>query len=330
MMKEADGMNIKWGVLGTASIAAGCTIPGMQQAKGCELYAIAGRDEQKVQRYREEYGFAKGYVGYEALLADEQVQAVYIPLPNNLHYEWVMKAIEAGKHVLCEKPLALNAKEAEEMFAAAKEKGVILAEAYAYLNSPYVKALKEDVQSGMIGEVDYVETAFLTQGYKDDIRLYKHLGGGAMYDLGCYCTTMILSLVDAEPVWIQANAEMSEEGVDVMTSALLKFDTGVRASFNVGMMLGIHSNHRMDRLYIHGTRGCIQSAVEYNQAGELEYSVVSDGKEIIRKVNARQNYCLEIEQMNKAINGTGQLIVTPEFSLKNAKLMEEVLRNIGY
>lgn len=323
-------MSIKWGVLGTASIAAGCTIPGMQQAKGCELYAVAGRDEKKVQRYREEYGFEKGYVGYEALLADEQVQAVYIPLPNNLHYEWVMKAIEAGKHVLCEKPLALNTKEAEEMFAAAKEKGVILAEAYAYLNSPYVKALKEDVQSGMIGEVDYVETAFLTQGYKDDIRLYKHLGGGAMYDLGCYCTTMILSLVDAEPVWIQANAEMSEEGVDVMTSALLKFDTGVRASFNAGMMLGIHSNHRMDRLYIHGTRGCIQSAVEYNQAGELEYSVVSDGKEIIRKVNARQNYCLEIEQMNKAINGTGQLIVTPEFSLKNAKLMEEVLRNIGY
>lgn len=323
-------MSMKWGVLGTASIAAGCTIPGMQQAEGCELYAIAGRDEQKVQSYKEKFGFTKGYVGYEPLLADEQVQAVYIPLPNNLHYEWVMKAIAAGKHVLCEKPLALNVKETEEMFAAAKEKGVILAEAYAYLNSPYVKALKEDIQSGIIGEIDYVETAFLTQGYKDNIRLYKHLGGGAMYDLGCYCTTMILSLVDANPVLVRANADMSEDGVDVMTAALLKFDNGVRASFNVGMMLGTDSNDRMDRLYIHGSKGCIKSQVQYNQAGELKYTVILKEKEIERTVSARQNYCLELEQMNQAISGAGQLIVTPEFSIKNAKLMEEILKIIGY
>lgn len=323
-------MSIKWGVLGTASIAAGCTIPGMMQAEGCELYAIAGRDEQKVQSFKEKFGFSKGYVGYDTLLADEQVQAVYIPLPNNLHYEWVMKAIAAGKHVICEKPLALNVKEAQEMYAAAAQKGVILAEAYAYLNSPYVKSLKEDIESGMIGETIYVETAFLTQGYKEDIRLYKPLGGGAMYDLGCYCTTMILSLIDAKPVFVQANAEMSEEGVDTMTTALLKFDNGVRASFTVGMMLGIDSGARMDRLYIYGSKGYIKSSVEYNQAGELQYTIVSEGKEIVRKVSARQNYALEIEQMNKAICGMEELIVTPDFSMKNAELMEAVLQKIGY
>lgn len=323
-------MTIKWGVLGTAAIAAGCTIPGMKQADGCELYAIAGRNEQKVQTFKEQFGFSKGYIGYDALLADEQVQAVYIPLPNNLHYEWVMKAIAAGKHVLCEKPLALNLKEAEEMYAAAKEKGVILAEAYAYLNSPYVKALKENIRSGIIGEVDYVETAFLTQGYSEDIRLYKPLGGGAMYDLGCYCTTMILSLLDANPTWIQAGAEMSGEGVDTMTTALIKFDNGARASFTVGMMLGIDTGERMDRLYIRGSKGHINSFVEYNQAGELEYTIVADGIEMTRKVTARQNYALEVEQVNKAITGSEDLIVTPEFSMKNAKLMEEILKKIGY
>ncbi|MBQ2935528.1 MAG: Gfo/Idh/MocA family oxidoreductase [Lachnospiraceae bacterium] len=323
-------MTIKWGVLGTAAIAAGCTIPGMKQAEGCELYAIAGRNEQKVQTFKEQFGFSKGYIGYDALLADEQVQAVYIPLPNNLHYEWVMKAIAAGKHVLCEKPLALNLKEAEEMYTAAKEKGVILAEAYAYLNSPYVKALKEDVRSGIIGEVDYVETAFLTQGYSEDIRLYKPLGGGAMYDLGCYCTTMILSLLDANSTWIQAGAEMSVEGVDTMTTALIKFDNGARASFTVGMMLGIDTGERMDRLYIRGSKGHINSFVEYNQSGELEYTIVADGKEMTRKVTARQNYALEVEQVNKAITGSEDLIVTPEFSMKNAKLMEEILKKIGY
>ena len=323
-------MGIKWGVLGTASIAAGCTIPGMQMAEGCELYAIAGRDANKVKKYQEEFGFAKAYVGYDTLLADEEVQAVYIPLPNNLHYEWVMKAIAAGKHVLCEKPLALRAKQAEEMYAAAREKGVILAEAYAYLHSPYMKVLKEDVQSGIIGEIDYMETAFLTQGYREDIRLYKELGGGAMYDLGCYCTTMIMSLVDSNPVYVKASAEMSEEGIDLFTAGLLKFENGVRASFHVGMMLGIDSNSRMDRLYIHGSKGVIQSEVEYNQAGELKYTIITDGKVTERTVIAGQNYSLELEQMNKAITGEEKPYITPEFSVKNAELMDRVLREIGY
>lgn len=323
-------MTVKWGVLGTASIAAGCTIPGMKQAEGCELYAIAGRDEKKVQKFKEEYGFAKSYVGYDALLADPDVEVVYIPLPNNLDYEWVMKAIAAGKHVLCEKPIALNAKEAEEMFSAAKEKGVILAEAYAYLHSPYIKSLKEDVASGIIGDVDYIETAFLTQGYEEDIRLYKELGGGAMYDLGCYCTTMILTLVDSKPVYVKANAEMSDKGVDLFTAGIMKFENGVRASFNVGMMLGVGTNGRHDRLYIHGSKGFIKSSVEYNQAGELKYTVVSEGKEIERCVTVRQNYCLELEQMNRAIMGKESPHVTPEFSIKNAKLIDEVLREIGY
>ena len=164
---------VKWGVLGTANIARGCTIPGMKRAKGCELYAIAGRNEEKVKKYKEEFGFEKSYIGYDALLEDKDVQAVYIPLPNHLHKEWVIKALKAGKHVLCEKPLALNADDAREMFDEAEANGVILMEAYAYLHSQYVASLKEDVKSGIIGDIDYIETAFITQGYVEDIRLHK-------------------------------------------------------------------------------------------------------------------------------------------------------------
>lgn len=320
---------IKWGILGTADIAKGCTIPGMQMAGDCELYAIAGRDEKKVKRFQEEYGFEKAYIGYEALLNDGEVEALYIPLPNSLHYEWVMQAIEAGKHVLCEKPLALSKKEAEEMFAAAQKKGVILAEAYAYLHSPYVKSLREDIRSGMIGEIDYIETAFVTQGYKEDIRLSKELGGGALYDLGCYCTTMILSLVGETPIHVNAMAEMSAEGVDLMTSVIMKFDNGIRASFDVGMILGEDSNARMDRLYIHGSNGCIKSAVEYNQEGKIRYTVVSDGKDIVRELYAKQNYCLEFEQMNRCIRDGEKAEITPEFSISNAGVIDTILKKIG-
>jgi len=323
-------MSIKWGVLGTANIASWGMIPGMQQADGCELYAIAGRSEEKVNAFKERFGFQKAYVGYDGLLEDKEVQAVYIPLPNHLHFEWVMKAIDAGKHVLCEKPLALNALEAEEMFRAAKRKGVLFAEAYAYLHSPYVTSLKEVIESGSIGEVDYIETAFVTQGYAEDYRLHKEFGGGAMYDLGCYCTTMMLSLVDAEPVFVKACAEFDGDDVDFHTAGIVKFENGVRASFNVGMIFGKGANGRFDRLYVHGSKGCIRSEVEYNQAGELSYRVITSGKEEIKTVNARQNYCLEVEQMNRAIEGTGSLLVTPEFSIRNAKLMDAVLREIEY
>lgn len=328
--QEDTSMSIKWGILGTASIAQGCTIPGMKMAQGCQLYAIAGRDADKVEKFKNEYGFEKGYVGYEKLLEDEEVQAVYIPLPNGLHYEWVIKALQAGKHVLCEKPLALNAAEAEKMYQTAKENNVILAEAYAYLHSPYVQALKEDVQSGILGEIDYIESAFLTQGYEEDIRLYKELGGGAMYDLGCYCTTMILSLTDAEPSYVKASAEMSDKGVDVFTAGIIGFENGIRASFNVGMMMGVGTNARFDRLYVHGTKGCIRSDVEFNQEGELSYRVITDEGITERKVSAKQNYCLEVEQLCRAIAGEEEPAISSKFSIRNAKVMDEVFKSIGY
>ncbi|MBP5747971.1 MAG: Gfo/Idh/MocA family oxidoreductase [Treponema sp.] len=322
-------MAVKWGVLGTAGIARWATIPGMKKSKNCELYAIAGRDEKKVDAYKKEFGFEKGYVGYDALLADPNVQAVYIPLPNHIHCEWVIKALEAKKHVLCEKPLAMNAGEVQKMFDAAKKNGVILMEAYAYLHSPYVESLKKDVQSGIIGNIDFIDTAFVTQGYKEDFRLHKEFGGGAMYDLGCYCTTMILSLINSDVTEIHASADI-KNGVDYLTVAGLNFANGARASFTVGMALGANTNGRYDRLYIHGTKGSIISAVEYNQEGKLSYTITAEGKSIVRNIDAPQNYALELDQLNACILNGDSPHITEEFSLKNMRLIDSVLKEIGY
>ena len=321
---------IKWGILGTANICTYGTIPGMKLSESCELYAIAGRNPEKVQKFKEKYGFEVAYNSYEELLHDENIQAVYIPLPNDIHLKWVKEALKNRKHVLCEKPMALNANEATEMFATASEYGVHLMEAYAYLHSPYVASLKTDIESGQIGDVDYIESAFITQGYKEDFRLHKELGGGAMYDLGCYCTTMILTLIDSEPEFVKAVAEFTDLGVDNNTSGIIRFKNGARASFNVGMILGENSNSRFDRLYIHGTKGSIRSDVEYNQAGEVSYKIFTNDGVIERKVSVPQNYSLEIENMSRCIMYGDKLHVTPDFSIKNAELIDKVLKDIGY
>ncbi len=321
---------VKWGVLGTANIAKGCTIPGMKLAENCELYAIAGRNEEKAKAFQEEFGFTKAYGSYEALLEDPEVQAVYIPLPNGLHFDWVKAALEKKKHVLCEKPLALNASDARALFQTAEDNGVYLMEAYAYLHSPYVKNLKADVENGVIGKIDHIEAAFLTQSYKEDIRLYKELGGGAMYDLGCYCTTMILSLHQDEIEAVKAVAEFSNRNVDQMTSAILRFRSGVRASFKVGMILGEGSDDRFDYLYVHGDKGCIRSEVEFNQAGELSYKIFTAEGVTERKLSAPQNYSLEVTQLGKCILDGEEPYVTRDFSVKNAELMDKVFQEIGY
>lgn len=321
---------VKWGVLGTANVARWGTIPGMQLAPSCELYAIAGRSLQKAESYKEQFGFTKAYGSYDELLDDHEVSCVYIPLPNDIHVKWVTEALKKKKNVLCEKPLALNANEADLMYKTAEENGVILMEAYAYLHSPYIESLKADVRSGIIGDVDYIDTAFVTQGYKEDFRLHKELGGGAMYDLGCYCTTMILSLIDSEPEFVGAAAEFSDKGVDMSTSSIIRFANGARASFQVGMILGEDSNSRYDRLFIHGSKGSIRSDVEYNQAGEVSYKIYVEDTVTERKVEVPNNYSLEIENLSRCVLNNETPHVSAEFSLKNIKLMDSILSKIGF
>lgn len=322
---------IKWGVLGTAGIAKGQTIPGMVEAENCELYAIAGRSLEKAKAYQDEFGFEKIYGSYEELLADPAVEAVYIPLPNTLHHEWTIKALEAKKHVLCEKPLAPNEKMIQEMIDAADKNGVFLMEAFAYLHSPFVKAVKEELDNGVIGDVLYMESAFITSDYDiSNIRMRRETLGGCLYDLGCYCTSQILWMFDEEPEKVQAISDYSDQKIDLYTTGLLNFKSGKRASFNAGMILATDQDKRIDRFQIHGTKGYIKSEVEFNQKGELSYILCADGKEEVKTVTAPQNYKLEVEQLGRCIVDGETPHVSNAFTLRNARTLDRLLKAIQY
>jgi len=319
---------IRWGVLGTADIARGATIPGMQLAKNCELYAVAGRRMEKAQQYQKQFGFQKAYEGYDALLQDPEVEAVYIPLPNSLHAEWSIRAMQAGKHVLCEKPLAPTEAEAVKLFRTAEENHVFLMEAFAYLHNPAVKAIKGELDAGTIGEIRYIDSAFIGGRRPDtDIRLRKETYGGALYDLGCYPISMILWLTGAEPDQIKATAHFSERGVDLETSAILLYEKGITASADCAMVPDIG---RLDRLHILGTKGEIHSPIAFNQSGEITYSVTRDGKKETKTVYSESNYQLEVEQLGHCVAGEETPHVSAAFSICCARTMDRILKEIGY
>jgi len=322
---------IKWGVIGTGYISDCCTVPGMKLSDNCELYAVASRSLEKAEAFKAKHGFEKAYGSYEALLADPAVEAVYIALPNTLHREWSIKAAEAGKHILCEKPLAPTAKECEEMIAAANANGVILMEAFAYLHSPVVQAVKAEIDSGVIGEPLYMESAFLTSDYNmTNIRMRRDTCGGCTYDLGCYNTSQILWMFGEEPTGVQAVADFSDEHVDMFTTALLTFKGGKRAQMNCGMTLATEADKRVDRFQIHGTKGCIKSEIRFNQDGEGTYTVCTDDKCETKTVVMPQNYKLEVEQLGRCIADGEKPHVSNEFTMMNARVLDRILAAIGY
>ena len=296
---------------------------------GCRNITIWDPIPERAKEHAAKYPGMKTVDTFEAGL-QQKPDAVFICSPPALHMPQAEAAILAGCHVMVEKPLALNAEDAKEMFAVAKENNVILMEAYAYLHSPYIASLKEDIKSGIIGDVEFVDTAFFTQYYVEDIRMYKDLGGGAVYDLGCYCTTMILSLVDSAPDLVIAKAEFNDKGADVLASVILKFENGARAVFNVGMIFEPGSDRRKDILYVHGSKGTIVSDVEYNQEGRVSYTITSGRKVYTPAINVPHNYMLEAEQLGRCIENGEQQHITPEFSIKNAELLDEILKQIGY
>lgn len=319
---------VRWGVLGTADIARGATIPGMLEADGCELYAIAGRSMEKARLFQSRFGFQKAYDSYAALLEDPLVEAVYIPLPNSLHAEWSIRALQKKKHVLCEKPLAVSERQAREMFQAARENGVLLMEAFAYLHSPFVEAVEKEIGDGAIGDVVYLESAFIGGPRPpEDIRMRRETYGGALYDLGCYPVSMALRLLKQEPREVRASAVFSAQGIDLCTAGILAFPSGAVAAVNCAMAL---RESRLDRFRVYGTRGYIVSDAEFNQAGEIRYTLTRDGRDCIKTVTAKNNYRLEVEQLSRCILLGEEPLVTEEFSLLTARTMDRLLAAIGY
>lgn len=324
---------IKWGVMGTAYIFERDTARGMSLAKNCELTAIAGRSMEKAEAFRKKYGFERAYGSYEELLEDPEVEAVYIPLPNTFHYEWTIRALQHGKHVLCEKPLAPSAEQAREMFHTAKENHVLLMEAFAYQHSPYIKEIRKLVEEGEIGELRYVEAALITSDYdRSNIRMRKETLGGCTYDLGVYALSLVQRMTGVSPAQIHASASLSEEGIDTYTSAILEYENGSKAHIDCGMVLETERNSSLDRFQIHGSKGSIASVdFGFNAPGTLSYRLRTfDGRDELGCVEVPNNYCLEVEQLGRCIAGEEKPYVTEDFSVALADTVDRILEGIGY
>ncbi len=229
---------IRWGVISTANIGRWAVLPAIQASQNGLLVAVASRDLEKARAFASDSQIPQAYGSYEALLEAEDIDAVYIPLPNSLHREWTIKAALAGKHVLCEKPLALNAQECQEMDAAAQEHGVKLMEAFMYRFHPRTEKVLEMVRSGVVGELRLIHSAFTFRVTRpENIRLNPALGGGALMDVGSYCVNISRTAAGCEPVEVQAVARWGASGVDEQLLGTLRFPTGALAQFDCALSL---------------------------------------------------------------------------------------------
>ncbi|HEX7223668.1 MAG TPA: Gfo/Idh/MocA family oxidoreductase [Candidatus Limnocylindrales bacterium] len=251
---------LRWAVMSTANIARKKVIPGMRRADRCRVVAIASRDVERGRVVASELGIPTLHDTYEGLLADPAVDAVYIPLPNHLHAEWVIAAVNAGKHVLCEKPLAMTADDAQRMVDAARAAGVLLQEAFMYRIHPSWVAVRDIVASGRIGRLTAVQSWF--SYFNDDpanIRNIREYGGGALFDIGCYSVNLSRMLFDAEPTDVRASSVVEEaSGVDVLTAGILEFPNGL-ATFTCSTR--VETDQRVD---IYGTTGRISIGIPFN------------------------------------------------------------------
>jgi len=252
---------LRWGVLSTASIAREKWIPGVRHGTRGEVVAIASRGGGTAAKVAAELAIPRAHDSYEALLADPTVDAVYIPLPNHLHHDWAIAAARAGKHVLCEKPLALSAAEAEAMVKAAGEAGVHLMEAFMYRLHPSWLAVRELVAGGRIGRLTTVQSWFSYYNVDPaNIRNIRAAGGGALMDIGCYLINLSRMLFEAEPEHVAAAMERDgEDGVDVVTSGLLTFPGGGSATFTCAIR-----TEPDQRVHIYGTEGHISIGIPFN------------------------------------------------------------------
>ena len=318
---------VKWGILGCANIARKAVIPGILGADNSELYAVASRSKQKAEDFAEEFGAAKYYDDYDKLLADEEVEAVYIPLPNGLHKEWTIKAAEAGKDILCEKPLSgKNKKEAEEMFAAAEENEVKLMEAFMYRFQPFVIKLKEMVEEGVIGEIKEINSnfAFDISNRPDDIRFNADLDGGALNDIGCYTVNIARYLMGELPTKV-ANFFQKEtsDGVDLSGSCTLYFEKGRFASLYYSF-----NSYDEEDLEVVGTEGIIRIPGFFSWLDENYFLLDKDGKVEKIAVETGPQYQLEVEAFAEAvINDTEVPLKVEEETYANLKVMDAMRKS---
>lgn len=310
----------RFGILSTADINRK-VIPGAQVSDKVDVIAVASRDQSRADAYAREWGIERAYGSYEALLDDPDVDAVYISLPNTLHRDWSIRAVEAGKHVLCEKPFSRRAADVEEAFAAAERSGRLLSEAFMYRHNPQTARLSELVAEGAIGELRVVRSAFSYSLFDtENIRLRTDVEGGSLMDVGCYCVSGS-RLLAGEPETVFGQAYIGPSGTDWAFVGSMRFPGDVFALFDCATSLP----HR-DELEAIGTEGSLflddpwhgqKPVIELRRGGEVERI----------ELDVIDSYRLELENLSDAIHGEAQLLLGRDDAVAQARAIEALFRS---
>jgi len=317
---------VRWGVLSTANIATGKVIPAMQQGKYIQVTAIASRNLERGKAAAAQLGIPQAYGSYEELLADPEIDAIYNPLPNNLHVPWSIKALEAGKHVLCEKPIALTYSEAQKLADVAKQYPHLkVMEAFMYRFHPQWQQARKMVNEGKIGELRTIQSFF--SYYLDDannIRNIAEVGGGGMLDIGCYTVSLSRFIFDAEPERVSGIIEYDPRlNTDRLASGILDFDSGT-STFTCSTQLVPYQ-----RVNIFGTSGRIEIEIPFNAPPDKPCKIWYQHGEEIEEIlfDICNQYTLQGDQFSQAIlNNTG--VSTPiEDAVANMKVIEAIIRS---
>ena len=321
---------IRWGVLGVARIAVDKVIPAMQQGELSEVTAIASRDGDKAKSAAAQLGLAKAYGSYEELIADPEIDAVYNPLPNHLHVPWSIRCAENGKHVLCEKPIALSVAETRELIRVRDRTGVKIGEAFMARTHPQWLKTLELVRSGRIGELRAIGCFFsynLTD--PDNVRNVLEWGGGGLMDIGCYPITLSRMLFGAEPVRAAGLIERDPATkIDRLTSAILEYPSG-QCIFSCGTQ---HVPYQ--RMHLFGTRGRIEVEIPFNAPPDRPTRLfVDDGSSlfgdsiVVEELPVSDQYTIQGDLFSRAILEDGPVPVPLEDALKNMAVIEAVFRS---
>jgi predicted dehydrogenase len=312
---------VRWGILSTADIGVGKVIPAMQNAEHVEVTAIASRDLARARSAADRLGIATAYGGYDELLADGSIDAVYIPLPNHLHVEWSIKALEAGKHVLCEKPIALSVTGAEQLQAAGMQHPELkLMEAFMYRHHPQWVKAKELVDSGEIGALKTVQAFFSYDNRDpDNIRNQADIGGGGLMDIGCYPISVARFLFGSEPTRVSASIEFDPSfGTDTYGNVVMDFGSGT-AGFAYSTQLEPYQ-----RVNIVGTKGRIEVMIPFNAPPDRPCVVLlaHDGDEQVIELPTTDQYTVQGELMSLAILNDTPVPTPFEDAVSNMRVIE--------
>ncbi|HET7744848.1 MAG TPA: Gfo/Idh/MocA family oxidoreductase [Gaiellaceae bacterium] len=311
---------MRLGIVSTAHINR-LVIPGAHASDKVELVAVGSRDQERAEEYAREWSIPRAYGSYEALLADPEIDAVYVSLPNSLHCEWSIRAMEAGKHVICEKPLSRHPAEVEEAFDTAERTSRLLTEAFMFRHNPQTARLAELVAEGAIGELRVVRTAFSFSLYDaDNIRLRTDVEGGSLMDVGCYCVSGS-RLLAGEPESVVGQAVIGETGTDWVFVGLMRFPNGVSALFDCGTSLP-----ERDELEAIGTEGslflddpwhCRKPVIELRRDGRVERI----------ELDPVDSYRLELENLSDAIGGEAPLLLGRTDAVAQSRALEALHRS---